>query len=205
MGPCRQRGEQRGGVGLEGCNLPGRLWLPPAGDLPHLLSAGPVVFAAVSVTEHCWAGLVDEGCGFRKLWRPECRGPCGRASESLRPWVDCRKLWRRGCRGPCGPASESLRPWVQVDCRKLWRSERGCPCGHASESLRPWAVVECCGAASAGAPVGVHPSCASLGLLPGVGAGPEPGVLRECLDWLVLATPVSIAVPASDALCLFLG
>ena len=147
------KGRTKGQSWLEGCNLPGRLWLPPAGDLPHLLSAGPVVFAAVRVTEHCWAGLVGEGCGFRKLWR----------------------------------------------------SERRCPCGHASESLRPWAVVECCGAASAGAPVGVHPNCASLGLLPGVGAGPEPGVLRECFDWLVLATPVSAAVPANGALRLFLG
>ncbi len=89
-------------------------------------------------------------------------------------------------------------------CSKLWCREYRGPCGRASESLRPWVVVEGCGAANAEAPVGVHPSRAGLGLLPGIGAGPEPDVLWEHLDWPVLTTPVSVAVPTSDALCLFL-
>ncbi len=52
--------------------------------------------------------------------------------------------------------------------------------------------------------MGVHPSRAGLGLLPGIGAGPKPDVLWERLDWPVLTTPVSVAVSTSDALCLFL-
>ncbi len=52
--------------------------------------------------------------------------------------------------------------------------------------------------------MGVHPSLAGLGLLPGIGAGPEPDVLQARLDWQVVSTPVSVAVPTSDALCLFL-
>ena len=52
--------------------------------------------------------------------------------------------------------------------------------------------------------MGVHPSRSGLGLLQGIGAGPEPDVLWERLDWPVLTTPVSVAVPTSDALRLFL-
>ena len=74
-----------------------------------------------------------------------------------------------------------------------------------SFKFRPWVVAEGCGATNAETAEGVDPSRAGLGLLPGVGAGPEPDVLRECLDWLVLTTPVSVAVPTSDALCLFSG
>ena len=45
--------------------------------------------------------------------------------------------------------------------------------------------------------MGVHPSRAGLGLLPGIGAGPEPDVLQARLDWQVVTTPVSVAVPTS--------
>ncbi len=89
-------------------------------------------------------------------------------------------------------------------CRRLCRRECRGPCGRASESHRPWVVAEGCGAANAEAPVGVHPRRAGLGLLQGLGAGPEPDVLQARLDWPVVSTPVSVAVPTSNALCLFL-
>jgi hypothetical protein len=184
----RQRGGQRDGIGLEGCNLPGRLWLLPAGDWPHLLSAGPVVFAAVSCH---WALLGWPG--GRRLWRCECRGPCGRVSESRRPWV---------VTASCGAASAEAHVGVHPSrsCHGLIAASCGASSVEAPVGVHPsraglGLMAASCGVATVEAPVGMHPSRSGLGLI----------AASECLDWLVLATPVSVAVPTSDALCLFLG
>jgi hypothetical protein len=161
--------------------------------------------------------VVAEGCGATNAEAAEGVDP--RVAQALLHLCQAGCLRRSGVSlSVAGPAwwTKAVAPLVQGPlwacirvaqalgcCRKLWRRECRGPCGRASESLRPWVVAKGCGAANAEAAEGVHPSRVGLGLLPGVGAGPEPDVLQARLDWPV-STLVSVAVPTSDALRLFL-